>query len=656
MMRVGVENLLSVSSGARAGGNVTKGFPKGIGKGVAEGRRNAPMKHPSLTLCLALAVFGNAPASTHAQSITLDSQIPVLNGAEIIAYTPSGDTVATNVTGLAPTIGVQLFTLEADGSLTPRQFVSIATEFGGAIASVSSVALDPLERGFGVMTVTPTANGTTEGVAVFFDYLNGAVLSTVEVGFHPDNVIFSRDGSKVFVANEGEFTSGGDTDAPGSVSVIDLTGITNAGGASGLDNTDVTTVDFTAGNLAAGVDLDDLRYNDDTFTAGNAHRHVEPEYITEGEGKIYVTLQENNGIAEFSLTGPNANRFTAIFPLGLIEQTIDASDRDGPGGTAVALIDDVVKGMPMPDTLTSFLSGGVRYLVTANEGDFRGDDADRIRVKDFSGTEAGVTIDRSDAALGRLRVLLDMADPDGDTLLDEVIMPGTRSFSVWNASTGALVADTGSFEPLLLSLDPTLHNNNGEDQDLGEFDSRSDDKGPEPEAITTGVINGNRYIFVGMERQGGILMYNADNPAAPAFVAYINNFAEGSEGLVAPESIVFIPAADSPTGANTLLIGYEVGGNIGVYTVEGEPADPVTITVKNKKITVGPGTKTVQVRGTASANTVSVTVNGKTARGTTSWKAKVKFPKNKKTLKVKVVATSDTGASKTQTLKLVRRR
>lgn len=613
------------------------------------------MKYPSLPLCLALAVFGIVPGSVFGQGITLEDQIDVPNGAEITAFSADGNTVATNVAGLAG-YGAQLYTLEDDGVLTPRTFVSVAGQFGGAIASVSSVALDPLQRGFGVMTVIPAANGTVSGVAVFFDYNTGGILATVEVGFHPDNVSFSRDGSKVFVANEGEFTTGGDTDAPGSVSVIDLAGIAAVGDVAGLDNSDVTTADFSAGNLAAGVDLDDLRFNDNTFTNGNAHRHVEPEYITEGEGKIYVTLQENNAIAELSLTGPDANKFTAIYPLGLIEQTIDASDRDGAGGTTAALVDDLVKGMPMPDTVTSFLSGGTRYLVTANEGDFRPDDGDRIRVKEFAGTEPEVTIDRTDAALGRLRVLRDQSDPDDNNLIDEVIMPGTRSFSIWNASTGALVADTGSFETLLLSLDPTFHNNNGEDQNLAEFDSRSPNKGPEPEAIATGVINGHRYIFVGMERQGGILMYNADNPVAPTFVAYINNFSEGPEGLVAPESITFIAEDESPLGKPTLLIGYEVGGKIGVYTVEGEPAAPVILSIKKKKITVGPGTQTVPIKGRASANTVSVTVNGKAARGTTNWKAKVRFPRSKKSAKVKVVATSDFGATSSETIRLVRRR
>jgi hypothetical protein len=243
---------------------------------------------------------------------------------------------------------------------------------------------------------------------------------------------------------------GGDTDAPGSVSVIDLSGVTGVANlAATLDNTDVTTVDFTAPNLAAGVTLDDLRFNDDTFTGGNAHRHVEPEYITEGDGMIYVTLQENNAIAEFALSGTDTNKFTAIYPLGTITQTIDASDRDGVGGSTAALIDDVVKGAPMPDTLTSFSVGGPAFTSSPpTKGDARPDDNDTPRVKDFTGNDTGVTIDLTDAGFGRLNVIRDLSDPDDDNLINEVIMFGTRSFSIWNANTGARVGDTGSLEPL----------------------------------------------------------------------------------------------------------------------------------------------------------------------------------------------------------------
>lgn len=614
------------------------------------------MKRSLIQSTVAILALGAFASTARSQSLTLESDITITDGGEIISFTTDGDTVASNVGGLAG-FGVQLYTLNADGTLTAREFVDLASQFGGAIASVSSVALDPLNRGFGVASVIPTANGTTQGVVAFFDYRAGSVvvLDTLTVGFHPDSVIFSRDGSKVLVANEGEFTSGGDTDAPGSVSIINLSGIAEAGDvAAALDNMDVTTIDFSPANLGPGVDLDDLRFNDDTFTAGNAHRHVEPEYLSEGDGKVYATLQENNAIAEISLTGPQANKITAIFPLGTITQTIDASDRDNGSNGPAALIDDVVKGIPMPDTVTSFVSGGVRYLVTANEGDFRPDDADRIRIGDaaFTGVETGVTIDRSNAVLGRLRVVRDLSDPDDDGLIDDVIMPGTRSFSVWNASTGALVADTGSFEELLLTLSPTLHNMNGESSSNGTttFDGRSPDKGPEPEAIATGSINGHRYIFVAMERQGAILMYNLDNPADPTFVTSINNL---TDGLVAPESITFLPASDSPTGEPTLLVGYEVGGKIGVYTVEGEPATPPTVTVR-PKIKAGAKTKQVVVNGTASANTTQVFVGNKLARGTANWSAKVPFPLNRASLSLKVVATSAEGLRATKTV-VVRR-
>jgi hypothetical protein len=292
--------------------------------------------------------------------------------------------------------------------------------------------------------------------------------------------------------------------------------------------------------------------------------------------------------------------------------------------------------------------GGVRYLVTANEGDFRGDDADRIRVKDFNGNDTGATFDDSDAALGRLRVVLDLSDTDNDDLINEVIMPGTRSFSIWNADTGALVGDTGSFETLLLGLYPAVHNIDGEDG-TGTFDDRSDDKGPEPEALTYGKIGANNYVFVGMERQGAILMFNVNDPAAPVFVTSINNV---TDGLVAPESITFISAANNPTDNPLLLIGYEVGGKIGVYSL----TDSAPVITAPGKVSVTGKTRKVTLKGRASANTALVTIDGKTAKGTTNWSGKVPLPTSKSRLKVDVEAISDFGVSSARKVTIVRKR
>jgi PEP-CTERM motif len=237
-----------------------------------------------------------------------------------------------------------------------------------------------------------------------------------------------------------------------------------------------------------------------------------------------------------------------------------------------------VKGLPMPDTIASYTVAGTTYFVTANEGDARTDDRDISRFGDIAGndsmnpildpafpvTQTGV---RANSSLGRLNVSRLDGDTNADGKIDDPTMIGTRSFSIWNATTGALVWDSGdslltNLETILLTLDPAFHNmNNGL---AANFDTRSDDKGPEPEAITIGEIDGTPYAFVGLERQNGLLMFDISDPTAPSFVSYVNS---AGSGLVSPESITFIPGADSPTGSPVLLSGYEVSNSIGVYAV-----------------------------------------------------------------------------------------
>jgi hypothetical protein len=157
-------------------------------------------------------------------------------------------------------------------------------------------------------------------------------------------------------------------------------------------------------------------------------------------------------------------------------------------------------------------------------------------------------------------------------------MIGTRSMTIWNADTGAKVWDSGqststNFETILASLDPTRFNmNNGLPSN---FDTRSDDKGPEPEALTIGQFGSSLLAFVGMERQNGLMVYDITNPNNPTFVSYLNSQADG---LISPESMVYIPAGQSPTGSAILITGYEgtgtLGSGIGVYGVP-EPSRAV---------------------------------------------------------------------------------
>jgi len=157
---------------------------------------------------------------------------------------------------------------------------------------------------------------------------------------------------------------------------------------------------------------------------------------------------------------------------------------------------------------------------------------------------------------------------------DTLYSYGARSFSIWSAD-GQRVFDSGSeFERVTASLIPDNFNGNN---DENSFDNRSDDKGPEPEAVAVGIINGQTFAFIGLERVGGIMVYNVTNPQNPEFVQYLNNrdfsvsqadLEAGMAGDLGPEGLAFISADDSPSGKPMLAVGNEVSGTTTLYSID----------------------------------------------------------------------------------------
>ena len=174
--------------------------------------------------------------------------------------------------------------------------------------------------------------------------------------------------------------------------------------------------------------------------------------------------------------------------------------------------------------------------------------------------------------LGRLKAVATEGDIDGDH--DAIVAFGARSFSIWNADTGEQMFDSGDdFERITAEALGTAGFNATDDEN--GFDARSDDKGPEPEALAVGEAGGGRYAFIGLERTGGIMVYDITRPAAAAFVQYVTNRdytvdIEGNltqAGDLAPEGMAFVPAADSATDHAFLIVGNEVSGTVAVYEV-----------------------------------------------------------------------------------------
>lgn len=409
-------------------------------------------------------------------------------------------------------------------------------------AAATSVAIKN-----GLVAFSVAANVETDPGKVFFYDAAGNFIKDVTVGALPDMITFSPDGTKVLTANEGQ--PGNTIDPVGSVSIINI--------ANGAANATVTTASFTSfDGQEATLRSQGVRI----FPNKKVSEDVEPEYIafSKDGAKAWVTLQENNAVAVVDIATATVN---SIVPLGLVdysqpENGLDASDRDG----SINIKNYPVFGMYMPDAIASFEAGGRTYYITANEGDTRNENA-RVSTLNLDATKFpdAATL-KLETNLGRLDVSTIGGDTDGDGDYDRLLAYGARSFTIWD-DQGKLVYNSGDqFERITASQIPSLFNAEGT---AVTFDTRSDNKGPEPEGAAIGVIDGRTYAFVGLERTGGVMVYEVTNPQKPLFVQYLPN----QTGDLSPEGVSFIPAAESPNGKNLLVLSHEVSNTVAVFEV-----------------------------------------------------------------------------------------
>lgn len=437
---------------------------------------------------------------------------------------------------------------------------------------------------------------TDAGVIAFYSLSatgTPSFLKKVTVGALPDGVAFSPNGKYLVVANEGElsntFMKDG-IDPEGSISIITINNGVPADTAVQLGFTDFNVGGKRASELPATVRIG--------RPGASVAQDLEPEYvaISADSKTAFVTLQENNSVAEVDLV--NA-KITKIIALGFKDYgskyKIAASDRYA-GTTAAeynnpktsALLKNYVNlyGVYLPDGIATYTVNGKTYFLTANEGDDRSDfltgaSADTARFKDIVAKLDPKTFPadvvntiKSDQELGRLTLLTKHAggnygDTDGDGDFDRVYVLGGRSFSIWDASTGAQVFDSGEEVERAAYKNATDDTENAlallkADQLLG----RLDNKGPEPESLVVGQVGADTYAFVALERASAIMMYKITDPRKPRLVQYIRNTSNLLDGDISPEGLKFIPAAQSPTGVALLVVGYEVSGSVGVYQIK----------------------------------------------------------------------------------------
>ncbi|MCA6363371.1 MAG: choice-of-anchor I family protein [Bacteroidetes bacterium] len=477
------------------------------------------------------------------------------NSAEIVVHDPS-----TQRLYIANSIGAKLDIVNFSNPAAPVLINSIPVTTYGNINSVA------VNDSIVALAIENSTNPQDSGRIVFLDY-NGAFISQVKTAAMPDMIMFNHAGTRVLAACEGEPNNAYTSDPEGAVAVVNITG-----NLAAITQSAVTHITFTSFNgQEAALRAQGIRIYGPGATAA---KDFEPEYITisENDQTAWVTLQENNAVAVLNL---QTNTVSQLLPLGyknhnVLGNGMDASDQSA--GVNLSLFP--VKGMYLPDAISRFKIGNQDYLITANEGDARA----------YSGLNeesriSGLTLDaaafpqgalmKANTFMGRLNATNRLGDTDNDGDIDEIYVYGSRSFSIWNATTGAQVFDSGDQLERITSTHPVFGAMfNASNSTSAAAKNRSDDKGPEPEGTTTAVINGETYAFVALERIGGVMMYNITNPAVPVYVGYYNNRSVATNGPDrGAEGIVFISAANSPNGQPLVLLANETSSTLTVFQV-----------------------------------------------------------------------------------------
>jgi len=503
-------------------------------------------------------------------------------GAEIVDYhAPTQRLFVIN----ADIGGVEV--LDVSDPTTPTPVDGSPIDAAGDVDGVSSA--NSVSASDDLIAVALEADVAQDpGQVGFYDPETLELLGTATVGALPDKVTFTPDGQNALVANEGEPTENYAYDPRGSVSIVDV--------SDGPEDPTVSTADFTAYD---GKEDQLRRQGIRIFGPGaSAPQDFEPEYVTISDDSrtAWVSLQENNAIAEIDIKTAKVKK---LLPLGfkdysLAGNELDASNENG----GVNIRNWPINGILQPDSIGTYSPDNKQYIVTANEGDSRDYDSYSEEAEvadlrldpnafDFDAIEGIDSVEelQDPENLGPKGVTTTLGDVDGDGLYEEIYVFGGRSFSIFTTN-GELVFDSGSdFEDITADLYGDQFNNDNAESDP---DGRSDNKGPEPEGLTIGQVGDRYYAFIGLERMGGVMVYDITDPECATFVDYVNNrdfsidieseiadgpLPAGAAGDLGPEGLAFATAEESPIDNPLVFVGHEISGTTVIFEVKSEPSD-----------------------------------------------------------------------------------
>ena len=403
------------------------------------------------------------------------------------------------------------------------------------------------------------------------------VLGLHELCYMPDMISFTPDGLNLLVACEGSPDETFSEDPEGGIGVLSIAA---AGANAPANAADLAKAWKKPQKTVVGFnELDSLKLMAKGVRKTGVKSFVqslEPEYITvDANSKTaWISLQENNALVKFDV---EAKKILDVFPLGYVDHSVAGSGLDVKKNKAIEIKNYSLRGLRQPDGISSFSVNGTTFVVTANEGapvnDYKAwTDVttpmmlSQQGVLDPSVFTTSVLEDLKNVTVSSLERCDVAPDKTSNGKCPYMYSFGSRSISIFDGATGHLMWDSGDiFEQTLAKVAPDYFNWNSKKGKV-KMDARSEDKGCEPENVTTGIVGEKRYVFAGLERTSAVAVFDitgVENGNAPKIVDfYLNPKDRG------PEGILFIPAEKSPNGESLLIVGYEYSKTLAVYTVK----------------------------------------------------------------------------------------
>ena len=241
-------------------------------------------------------------------------------------------------------------------------------------------------------------------------------------------------------------------------------------------------------------------------SVGGSLSYDKPEGLTLRDDGAVVINYDN----DFGTEGANGNAFTVVT---FSNPALDTEDNANGGYTPATNHD--VYGLVMPDGLATFTYKDENFILAAGEGDDRNDFLNPDETSRVSALLTAATSATTEQKAGlvaanaqRLSILTNTGDLDGDGIIDQAYVTGSRSLRIFD-SKGNVAWDSG------VALEELANA-----RSIYPLNDREDAKGVEPEMVEVFTTNGRTYAFVALERTTTSMaaIFDVTDPYAPVAV------------------------------------------------------------------------------------------------------------------------------------------